>query len=80
MLLTGYASQRNDEVIEGVAAPVTTRYFTCIQYSGEAVLYKGTRDKGTSISMKGSSVDGYADDVIFRAESASNSKQEAEAM
>lgn len=79
LLLAAYASQRDDEVIEGVAALVTTGYFTGIQYGGEAVLYKGNSDKGTSFSVKGSGVDGYADDVIFRAESASYSKQEAQA-
>jgi hypothetical protein len=77
LLVSGYASQRDDEVIEGVATPQTTGYFTGIHFGGSAVLYKGDAHNGKSLSVNAFMHDGYADDVIFRAESASFSKQGA---
>lgn len=76
-LLSVYAAQRDDEVIEGVATPQTTGYFTGINFGGSALLYKGDVRQGKSVSLNAFMQDGYADDVIFRAESASFSKQVA---
>jgi|GEM_PF-1254358 len=76
-LISGYAAQRDDEVIEGVATPQTIGYFTGINFGGSALLYKGYEQRGKSLSLNAFMHDGYADDVIFRAESASFSKQGA---
>jgi len=76
LLFTGFAEQREDEVIEGLASPQPTGYFTGISWGGEILLRSGGAGKGGSASLKGRVQDGYADDVIFRAESASWSRQE----
>jgi hypothetical protein len=75
LLVTINASQRDDEISEGVALPVITGYFTGIEVGGLVSLYKGNNNKGKSITIKGSSKNGYVDDVIFRAESASSINQ-----
>ncbi len=71
-LLAGYASQRNDDVTEGVAIPQSIGFFTGIEYGGLVSFYKGNANQGKSINLKINSKNGYADDVIFRAESASS--------
>lgn len=75
LLVTGYAAYRDDEIVEGVAAPQTTGYFTGIRFGGDAVMYQGDTKRGRSFSLNGFLHDGYADDVIFRAESASFRKE-----
>ena len=70
-LISAHASQRNDDITEGVALPQSIGFFTSIQYGGLVSFYKGNFNHGKSINLKISSKNGYADDVIFRAESAS---------
>ena len=72
LLLAINALQRDDEITEGIALPVTTGYFTGIEVGGLISLYKGNSSKGKSITINSSSKNGYADDMIFRAESASS--------
>ncbi len=66
------AAQRDDEILEGVSQPVTTGYYTGIELGGLISLYKGNSNIGKSITIKASSKNGYIDDMIFRAESASS--------
>ncbi len=66
------AAQRDDEIFEGVSQPVTTGYYTGIELGGLISLYKGNSNMGKSITIKSSSKNGYIDDMIFRAESASS--------
>lgn len=66
------AAQRDDEIFEGVSQPVTTGYFTGIELGGLISLYEGNSNIGKSITIKTSSKNGYTDDMIFRAESASS--------
>jgi len=75
VLVSGYISQREDEVVEGVSAPQLTGYFTSIQVGGAAVVRSGDESNGSLFSLNAFLHDGYADDVVFRAESASFSKQ-----
>ena len=72
--ISAFAAQREEEVIEGVATQQTTGYFTEIRYGGNTVLQKGNPQKGKSVMVAYQLKNGYADDVIFRAESASYSE------
>ena len=71
-LIAAHASQRNDDVTEGVALPQSIGFFTGIEYGGLVSFYQGNPNRGKSINLKIRSKNGYADDVIFRAESASS--------
>lgn len=72
--ISAFAAQRKEEVIEGVAIQQPTGYFTEIKYGGNTVLQKGNAQKGKSVMIAYQLKNGYADDVIFRAGSASYSE------
>jgi hypothetical protein len=68
--INGYASQKYESVTEGVAILQNTGYFTEIHFGGSADIQKGDAQRGQSLSLGYELIEGYADDVIFRAESA----------
>jgi hypothetical protein len=72
LLLHGSVAQTDEEVFEGVAQKQTTGYFTAINIEGKAKLYKGDPANGQSLEIIAQNKNGYADDMIFRAESASS--------
>lgn len=74
-LLNAYVAHREDEVIEGVATTQTMGYFKGINFGGIASLYQGNAERGKSVAVNAFMHNGYADDMIFRAESASFSRQ-----
>lgn len=71
LAICGSAAQRHEEVFEGVARTQTTGYFTGIDYAGKLWLYTGTAMTGKALDISYENQNGYADDMIFRAESAS---------
>ena len=71
VLLSAYAAQRDEEINEGVAIQQPTGFFTEIRFGGNAMVQTGNATKGKSMSVAYQIRNGYADDVIFRAESAS---------
>lgn len=71
-LVATHASQRIDEVNEGVAIQQNIGFFTSIEYGGLFSFYNENGNDGKSINLKISTKNGYADDVIFKAESASS--------
>lgn len=71
LLISGYIGQQEESVTEGVAKTETTGYFTAINMGATAMLYKGTAGKGRSLQLQWRNSNGYIDDAIFRAESAS---------
>ncbi|MFT6204788.1 MAG: hypothetical protein ACI9V1_001871 [Spirosomataceae bacterium] len=75
-LIAANTSQRNDDVTEGVALPQSTGFFTGVGFGGLLSFYKGNSNKGKSIKARGNIKNGYADDVIFGAQSASSSFQD----
>ncbi|MFN8807682.1 MAG: DUF6850 family outer membrane beta-barrel protein [Bacteroidota bacterium] len=75
LLVAAHVRQRSDEVIEGVASPVVTNYFSGIELGSSIDLFKGNPTAGRSASLKVTSKNGYTDDVIFQAESASSIQQ-----
>ena len=74
LFISAFAAHREEEVIEGVAIQQPTGYFTEIKYGGNTVLQKGNTQNGKSVTIAYQLKNGYADDVIFRAESASYSE------
>ena len=70
-LVSAYAAQRDEEINEGVAIQIPSGFFTEIKFGGSAILQNGNTAKGKSILINYQLKNGYADDVIFRAESAS---------
>lgn len=74
VIFSAFAAQRDEEVIEGIAIPQTTGYFTELRFGGNVVLKKGNAQKGVSVAVAFQLKDGFADDVIFNAESASYSE------
>lgn len=70
-LVSAYAAQRDEEINEGVATQLPAGFFTEIKFGGNAMLQTGNAAKGKSILVNYQLKNGYADDVIFRAESAS---------
>jgi len=71
LLVSAYAAQRDEEINEGVAIQQPAGFFTEIKFGGNAMLQTGNAAKGKSILVNYQVKNGYADDVIFRAESAS---------
>jgi len=70
-LISGFAAQRDEEINEGVAIQQPTGFFTEIRFGGNANLQTGNAAKGQSLSVSYQTKNGFADDVIFRAQSAS---------
>jgi hypothetical protein len=70
-LISGFAAQRDEVVNEGVAIQQATGYFTEIRFGGKAALQTGNASNGKSLMFNYQIKNGFADDVIFRAESAS---------
>jgi hypothetical protein len=73
-LMSGFAAQRDEEINEGVAIQQATGFFTEIRFGGKAALLTGNALNGKSIVLNYQIKNGYADDIIFRAESASFSE------
>ncbi len=71
LLLSGFAAQRDEEINEGVATQIPAGFFTEIRFGGNALVQTGNPKKGKSIAVAYQLKNGYADDLIFRAESAS---------
>lgn len=71
LLVQAAVSQIDEEVFEGVARTQTTGYFTGINLGGKVRLSTGNARKGKSLELSFENKNGYADDMIFRAESAS---------
>lgn len=69
--VSGSAAQTEEEVFEGVASTQTTGYFTGINFAGKLRLHTGTAMKGKALEFVYENKNGYADDMIFRTESAS---------
>ncbi len=71
LLVQANALQVDEEVFEGVARTQVTGYFTGINLGGKLRLSAGTAEKGRALEITAANKNGYADDMIFRAESAS---------
>lgn len=71
LLVSAAASQREEEVFEGIARTQTIGYFTGINFGGQLRLFTGNVFKGQAFDLIYENKNGYADDMIFRAESAS---------
>lgn len=71
LLVSATASQRDEEVFEGIAKTSTIGYFTGINFNGSIRLFTGNDLKGKALDIIYENKNGYADDMLFRAESAS---------
>lgn len=76
LLVHAFASQNEEKVTEGVAVVKESGYFTEIGMGGGVQLLKGSIRSGNAVRLAYQKTDGYADDVIFRAESASFSRHQ----
>lgn len=70
-LISGFASQREEEINEGVAILNPSGFYSEINYGGNVALQSGKANNGKSVSLAYRLKNGFADDVIFRAQSAS---------
>lgn len=71
LLISGYIGLQDEKVTEALAKTEITGYFTAINMGAEVVLYTGNTAKGKSLRLSWRNSNGYVDDAVFRAESAS---------
>lgn len=69
-LLTGHMGYQSEEVYEGIAVPSVTGYFTAYYFEGNAMMHRGDAVKGMSLLLTAKQKTGFADDYLFKAESA----------
>lgn len=65
------ASQRKEEVFEGVGRTETTGFYRSLNWGAQVHLSSGAAARGRSAGIVFTSRSGHADDALFRAESAS---------
>ncbi|ODS85962.1 MAG: hypothetical protein ABS46_01575 [Cytophagaceae bacterium SCN 52-12] len=71
LLVSAGVSQRNEDVFEGVARKQVTGYYTGTGFKGLLHFSLGDVHRGKAIRILYTRRNGYADDVVFNAESAS---------
>jgi hypothetical protein len=75
LLLSAFIARRNEEINEGIAIQQQAGFFNEVRFGGNAVMQSGNATKGKSLLISYLIKSGFADDIIFRAQSASYRKQ-----